>query len=428
MNKTRKFCLISFISVIILISSFSTIGFSINHDFNKFSINEISGDTQIHLLRVEHYLDIVGLKNVSNFNIWYAFPANYEYQTPVILQVFNDTSDDVLNYKIENDTLTPNKLVNFSVSSIKKEEHKLIHFTAWVLVKHIDFADLPKNASFPDQSNLPSETKKWLEKTDVVQLNRLILRFRAKLLKSKYNDLISYAKKTASFIKNHRYQMFILQIKIGMFFSQDAVTTLLINGENVGRSHLACALLRLQNIPSRVLLVNNDQGFWTQMHYMVEYYIPDYGWVLLDTTRAKTPFNTSRQVINRICYPVDENDTKTDYIFKRMKGEERWIWLSSDDVKPYYIDCKQGSKSQMFSEKVLTICNLVADSCFNSTKNTFILYQKYLGAVLTGENQLLFENAVGFQNQAIYNMKNGNPLDYYYFMQRANEEFNKIKV
>jgi hypothetical protein len=222
--------------------------------------------------------------------------------------------------------------------------------------------------------------------------------------------------------------MFLIQIKLNMFFSQDAVTTLLINGENVGRSHLACALLRLQNIPSRVLLVNNDQGFWTQMHYMVEYYVPDYGWVLLDTTRAKTPFNTSRQVVNRVCHPEDENNTKTDYIFKRMKGEERWIWLSNDNVKPYYVDCSQGSKSQMFSECIVMTCDLVADACFNSTRTTFNQFQKYLGKGLTGENQAYFENAVGFQNEAINNMKIGNPLEYYYYVQRANEEYNKIKV
>lgn len=427
-QRTKKIFLITFSVSIVLISSFSTSGINAQLDFGGLTIESQTEDNELHLLRVEHYLDIVSEKNVGQFNIRYAFPPDYQYQTPILLHVFDDTTDDVLNYKIENDTLKPNKFVNFTLTGIKKDEHKLIHFTAWVLVKHHDFSNLPKNVDFPNKSLLPSETKKWLTKTDVVQLNSRLIKFRTKLFKIKHSDLISYAKKTATFIKDHRFQMFLIQIKLNMFFSQDAVTTLLINGENVGRSHLACALLRLQNIPSRVLLVNNDQGFWTQMHYMVEYYVPDYGWVLLDTTRAKTPFNTSRQVVNRVCHPEDENNTKTDYIFKRMKGEERWIWLSNDNVKPYYVDCKQGSKSQMFSECIVMTCDLVADACFNSTRTTFNQFQKYLGKGLTGENQAYFENAVGFQNEAINNMKIGNPLEYYYYVQRANEEYNKIKV
>ena len=67
---------------------------------------------------------------------------------------------------------------------------------------------------------------------------------------------------------------------------------------------------RAKNVPARVLLVHNDQGFWTQMHYMVEYYLPGYGWVLIETTRGETPYETKRQVVNRVCYPEDEEDTK----------------------------------------------------------------------------------------------------------------------
>lgn len=420
--------MIGFVATIVIISTFASMCSSNSFDLKKINIEDLAEDTELHLLRVEHYLDIVGKENISNFNVWYAFPPDYQYQTPIIMHVFNDTSTDVLNYKIENDTLKPNKFVNFSLSGIKKDEHKLIHFTAWVLVKHHDYADLPKNVDFPNKTLLPNETKKWLVNTDMTQLDSKLINFRAKLLKLRYTDLISYTKKTSTFIKDHRYNLFLLQLKLNMFFSQDARTTLLINGENVGRSHLACALLRLQNIPSRVLLANNDQGFWTQMHYMVEYFVPDYGWVLLDTTRAKTPFNTSRQTVNRVCHPEDENNTKTDYIFKRMKGEERWIWLSNDSVKPYYVDCKQGSKSQMFSENVVITCSLVADACFNSTRSTFGSYQKYLGMNLSGENLTFYENAIGFQTEALDSMNAGNPLDYYYFTQRANEEYNKINI
>ncbi len=383
-------------------------------------------EEKINLLRVEHYLDITAEKDVDKFNVYFAFPPDYRYQKPIYLQVFNDSTDDILNYKIENDTKEPNKFVNFTIKEIKKDEHKLIHFTIWVLVKNISFNDIPISKEFPVKENLSNETKKWLTKTDVVQTDNVFIKLKSKQIRFFNKDMISYAKHVSEYIKDHRYLLFVLQLNLGVFFSQDAVTTLFLNGENVGRGHLACALLRNQNIPSRIVLVNNDQGFWTQMHYMVEYYVPEYGWVLTDTTEGKTPYDTGRQIINRISYPEDENNTKEDYIYKFMKGEERWIWIDNTNVKPYYVDCRKGSKSQMFIEKKLNLCDIIIDKCLGTTSETFTQYQEFLGKNLTGQNKLFFENGAIFQKNAIYSMKNGDIFDYYYNIRRAGEEYKKI--
>jgi len=426
-NAFKKIGSISIIICILMLSSVSVSSNNLNINIVDFNIKTASKDTQIHLLRVEHFLNITSSENITDFYVKYVFPPDYSYQTPIMLQVFEDTDPDVINYKIENDEQIPNKFVNFSVAKINISEHKLIHFSAWVLAKNNEFDDLPSTKAFPNKTLLPNQTKKWLVETAATQKDALLIKTRSKIMKIFNQDMVSYSKRVAGFIKDHRYLMFLLQLKLGVFFKQDAKTTYLINGENVGRSHLACAMLRNQNIPARVILANNDQGFWTQMHYMVEYYVPDYGWVLLDTTNGKTPYRTSKQVINRICYPEDENNTKTDYIFKRMKGEERWIWLSNDSVKPYYVDCREGSKSQMFSENVLLTCQLVAEECFIQTKKTFSKYQEFLGENLVGENQSFFENGQNFQNNAITSMQNNDTLGYYYNISRAYEEYNKIQ-
>ncbi len=388
----------------------------------------INTKSEIFLLRVEHYLDLLAEENTDVFNISYAFPPIYNYQVPILLEIYNDSTADIINYRIINDTLEPNKFVNFTVNKMYKDEKKLIHFTVWVLVENKEFNELPETVEFQEKENLPKNTKKWLSETDVVQTNNIFIKLKAMQIKLFHNNLISYADRVSSFIKNHRSILFLIQLRTGLFFSQDALTTLFINGENVGRSHLACALLRNKNIPSRVLLVNNDQGFWTQMHYMVEYYVPDYGWVLLDTTKGETPYETKRQIINRICYPQDENDTKTDYIFPLMKGEERWIWIENNNVRPYYIDCKEGSKSQMFTEEKKLVEKNLSDRCFNYTKITFNKYQRYLGMNLSCKNQIFFKNAINFQKKAINNLNRNNPEKYYNFIKMANEEYEKIEL
>ena len=422
MKKSSKIIVCFILVSIVIISSFTAV--SLNISFEK-----TEADVDLHLLRVEHYLEISANDSTDVFNVKYACPPTYGLQVPVFIEIFEDSDADILSYKIEDDVAhPPNKFVNFTIDGMNKDEHKLIHFTVWVLVKHNDFSDLPKSKKFPVFENLPSETKTWLVGTEVTQKDHFLINLRSKILRAGDEDMISYAKKIAPFIKKHRYLLFLAQLNLRMFLSQDAVTTLLINGENVGRSHLACALFRNQSIPSRVLLVNNDQGFWTQMHYMVEYYVPDYGWVLLDTTKGKTPYNTSRQVINRICYPSDENDTKVDYIFKLMEGEERWIWIKNENVTPYYVDCDQGSKSQMFSENIVKTCEQVYIACFNSTKNMFEMYQEFQSMNLTESDLDFFENATGFQQDAIDSFMQDDIMNYYYNVQRSIEEFNKIAI
>lgn len=387
-----------------------------------------SEEKELYLLRVEHYLYVKASEDVGSFHIRFSFPPDYAYQVPILLDLHDDsTLSAIKHYKIENDTLPPNKIINFSLNPMKKDDMVLLHFSCWVLVENHDFGDLPPYVKLPKKCHLPEETRIWLVSTKVVQVNSILIRLKACQLRGLSDNLIRYAERIAPFIKYHRYLFFVFALNTGLFLSQDARTTLLINGENVGRSHLACAFFRIYNVPARVLLVNNDQGFWTQMHYMVEYYVPGYGWVLLDPTFGKTPYATSHQVINRVCYPQDEQDTKRDYIFPFMKGEERWLWIDTDRVTPYYVDCDTGSKSQMFTEVNVVIDTLSASYAFVLTRMVFRYYQEYLGMNLTGENLLRYENATSYQKQAILALTHSQDIDgYLMFLNRAYSEYLEI--
>jgi len=389
--------------------------------------SELDDQKDVHLLRGEHYLYINATQDVFNITVWFAFPPDYGYQVPIYLEIYNDTTADIKSYQIENDSDGLNKLINFTISHIYEGGSVLIHFSCWVLIKNHDFSDLPIEVKFPRRKNLPEYTKKWLVRTEVVQKWSILIRHKSRQLNRLNNDVIKYAESVASFIKKHRFILFLIQLRLGVFFSQDAKTTLFINGENVGRSHLACALFRCRNIPARVLLAHNDQGFWTQMHYMVEYYLPGYGWILLDSTAGKTPYETKKQIINRICFPEDEQETKTDYIFPRMKGEERWMWFDSEFVYPYYVDCRSGSKSQMFSESEVTAESYIADYAFLLTQIVYHQYEKYLGRNLSFENKVLFENATENQYKAMGQLIDTEDLyEYIYYMDIAFDYYKEI--
>jgi hypothetical protein len=386
-----------------------------------------AGSQELDLLRVEHYLYLNASEDVGTFHLHFSFPPEYEYQVPLTLDVYNDsTTSHILQYGIENDTKPPNELISFTLAPMKKHEGILLHFSCWVLVKNHDFSDLPSSAPFPLQGQLPQNTTLWLASTREVELQSSLIQRKAEQLRESSDNLLQYAGTIAPFIKNHRYALFVIELNSWLLLSQDARTTLLINGENVGRGHLACAFLRLYNVPARVVLANNDQGFWTQMHYMVEYYCPGYGWVLLETTKGVTPYATKHQVINRVCYPSDENDTKKDYIFPFMTGEERWLWIDEPAVSPMYKDCKEGSKSQMFSEANLFANVTITNQVFTLTQNVYQQYRKYLGVNLTNENLDHFQQAVQYEHEAITAFKAGTIDDYLNRLNQALVEYHMI--
>lgn len=384
---------------------------------------------EIHLLRVEHYLYLKAADDITTFHLTFVFPSVYGYQVPVFLELHNDTNATIQKYTIENHTNEPNLVVNFTLGPMFYGETHLVHFSCWAFVQNHSFEDLPASVDFPSEDQLPNATTTWLISTPVVQADSTLIYVRARLLQSIDENVITYATRVAWFIKNHRYGLFLLQLHFKVFLPQDALTTLFFNGDNVGRSHLACALFRSLGIPARVVLAHNDQGFWTQMHYMVEYYVPGYGWVLLDSTKGETPYATNRQVINRICYPEDEHDTKVDYIFPLMFGEERWLWIDSTLVKPYYVDCVQGSRSQMFNEGFTVENTAVVDEAMLLTKNVFEQYKQYLGTSLTGENLQHFTEAVNSQQLAVLRFATYHDLNNYMFlMQYAYSHYQQITM
>jgi len=384
-------------------------------------------DQELDLLRVEHYLYINASEDVGMFHLRFSFPPDYEYQVPIMLELYNDsTTTAILQYQIENDTLPPNKIIDFTLGPMNQHDSILLHFSCWVLVKNHDFRDLPSYVKIPKKCQLPPETRPWLAATNEVQTHNLLIRHKAHVLHGYSDNLVRYAGRIASFLRYNRAVLYVIELHAGLLLSQDALTTLLISGENVGRSHLSCAFFRVYNIPARVLLANNDQGFWTQMHYMVEYYCPGYGWVLLDTTKGVTPYATKHQVINRVCYPRDEENTKRDYLFRFMTGEERWFWIDTPHVSPWYSDLKKGSKSQMFTEATVSVDELSASYAFVLTQVVFRQYQNYLGMNLSGANLLHFQNATSYQHEAITAMQGHDAPGYIAFLNQASEEYTQI--
>ena len=66
-----------------------------------------NNEKELHLLRNEHYLFINASEDVDTFHVWFSFPPDYQYQVPIFLEIYNDTSKKMLHYQIEDDNSQP---------------------------------------------------------------------------------------------------------------------------------------------------------------------------------------------------------------------------------------------------------------------------------------------------------------------------------
>ena len=111
-----------------------------------------------------------------------------------------------------------------------------------------------------------------------------------------------------------------------------------------------------------------------------------------------------------------------------MKGEERWLWIEDEHVAPYYLDCDNGSKSQMFSEAVTSTDELTTDYAFVLTQVVFSYYQRYLGVDLIGDDLHHYQNATQNQTYAMQTLIQSQDINpYIHHMDIALEEFQQIE-
>jgi hypothetical protein len=430
-KKFRKKTIAAFI-LLLLVLVFLPFASSITIEKIEGLSDELTGiEEEITLLQSEHYFYFKAVENVPEFNIKYAFPPVYAHQAPIMIEILDDSAAHLINYKIENDIYGSNKVVNFTIGSMAKNATKMIHFYQWALVRNLSFSDFPEYVEIPSEQDLPVETITWLNATKVVQKDNFLIRLRAKMLKGFSTNLVKLADRIAKFSKYHRYGMFLIQYYLQSYRGQDALTTLFLNGECPGRSHLCCALFRANNVPARVILANPTNGIWFEMHYMAEYYLPEYEWVLTEVHGAETPAKTNRQIILRICYPEDEENAQPDNLFPKMTGLEKWFWIKNENVEQIYTlsDFDNSSRIRTYNRKNISTDEAYVNLSLDLTKDTFQLYKQYLGMSLTEENLRYFQNATAFQKEAINKfIELDEPFGYLYFMDQAFDELNKITV
>jgi hypothetical protein len=227
-------------------------------------------------------------------------PRQFEVQVPISLKLSCQPAGKLKKAYLERDG-RGNLFLVAKLRAMAKGERVSVSWQSVVLIGEHDYRRLDEGKCFlpPAKSDSwPAEVRRWLMPTATVQCQHPDIVKRALQLKGKQTDVLKLAEAVAA----HRHRL-----KGNGCGYQDAVTTLHNNGACTGCANLAAALLRAMGVPARVLACFPTWGTPLQTHYIVEVYVPDFGWVWLESTMGRFPWQAWGEVIVYVVTPEDEN-------------------------------------------------------------------------------------------------------------------------
>jgi len=418
-NITKKFFSLFLFFLFLLVSVISTV-VSRPIDISNYNENESIcfkkiNTQELDLLHSDTKFEIKALEDTpASFNVSYVVPLNYGYQTPIILEIGENTDAKIINYQILNDTNYPNQIINFTIEPMKKDENATIFIDFWVLVKNNDYKELPRYVRIPRKDDLPEETKIWIEPTKPIQSDHFRIKLVAKFLRGFTTNLQKLARRVAFFTA--------FNSMIGPTYGyQDALSTLKRHGGVcTGCANLGTALFRANGVPARVItnmpICGKDYRY--DMHYISEYYCPNYGWVFSETAMGINPCEPKKQIVMRISFPEDDERAGN------WGGVLLWFWTNNSNIIFPYLGPRV---RRGWLENEIHTNQKDANLLFNLTQNVYKLYAKFLGKDLIADNLTHFNNAISAQQNAIQCFNQSNLFGYYDCMTIAYSEYLKIK-
>gem|GEM_PF-2003789 len=289
-------------------------------------------------------------------------------------------------------------LIRFTLKNCAKDEKVYIVFEVYALKKFSNYSDMPKAVSLSSYSNLSDELKYYLQPSSAVQSDAEQIRKKAfDILYGNWEgNVIEILKDIIRFTGNE------IKYEGGMQTALDALT----EGHAVctGKANLAVALCRALGIPARVL-------FGDTTHYIVEIWIPNYGWVRGESTQGIFPYPKHLYTVCWIANIDDENyggerggviaywgfedidwsDAYWDFSYPEAKGDEEFATVKGrkDSVDALFEKGKEVWR---------LFCQLKNAGLIEDDSNLFSQYQKlYFEALLDNDIQ----GALQYADEAI---------------------------
>ncbi len=286
--------------------------------------------------------------DISSPQIAFPIPLAFADQVPIYFEI-RSQPENVLKDVVFTQRDEYNWIAELTFCALDARDCVDVEWDCYVLIREHDYSDLPEYVELPSKEELPEDVLHWLESTVCVQVENAEIQEKAKDIRGESTNLMEIARKTAEFLGT---------IEQGHCRSLDAVEALHEGGSCTSYANLAAALLRANGIPTRILAVYPTWAPSLVTHYIVEFYVPEYGWVRFESTLGKIPWKPYRDVVVAVVTPEDENKS-----FEEGRWAARgvpWLSLTENFTDPslYYegtldeeIGCDHGAESVILFEK-----------------------------------------------------------------------------
>lgn len=225
-------------------------------------------------------------------------PISYREQVPLTYEISADPAEMLASVRIFRDE-PHNYVAEVVLKPLDAGDTVELEWRSIVLCGPRSFDDLPQAAPLPDE--WPADVHPWLRNTRCVQAEDKRIKKVAGEIRGDSDDALEII--SATLVRTRE----IFASQKGRCTNLDAVQALEKKGSCTSCANLVAALLRASNIPARILAGYPTGGSPLQTHYIVEAYVPTYGWYPIESTMLRAPWPPYRQVEVAIIPPEYED-------------------------------------------------------------------------------------------------------------------------
>lgn len=237
---------------------------------------------------------------VSTATLLMPLPLDYRDQAPLGYELDVEPKERLQGARVYEDR-PGNWVVELKLKNLSTSHDTKVHWSSAVLAAPTDFGAVPQSA--PMTGEWPPEAREWLRSTRCVQSDDPSIRAIAKEIKGESNDVMAII----GGVLERARQIYAAQE--GQCTQLDAVQALTKKGSCTSRANLTAALLRASGVPARIL---SGYPAWSgplQTHYIVEAYLPAYGWYPIEPTKLLAGWPTHQQIMVSIVTPEQEDQS-----------------------------------------------------------------------------------------------------------------------
>jgi hypothetical protein len=353
---------------------------------------------------------ITALEDLPEVNFLFYAPIITENSLPVFARLsaepqFNSHAAGFQYKPVKGD----NRLMRFTLRDCLKNVKNYIAVEFFTLKRVSQYEDMPETVLLSDYSYLSEDSKYYTGPSLSIQSDAPLLTEKAyEFLYGSWTsgDVIDLIKKIIDFTSNE------IEFKTRPGGQTALVTLSNKSGVCTGKANLAVGLCRALGIPARVLHV-------LPSHFIIEAWIPNYGWVRGESTQGYFPESRHIWTPAWIVDIDDENfagehysgivtyiglegnvNAKWDVEYEEIANEVRWIELFAE------FESTTAQREILFEKGAVLwriFCHLTSSGLSDHKLSLFSGYQKfYFESLVAGDIQ----NALSWADLAISEGKN----------------------